>query len=254
MLGNAYTSGYAEGMRILVDVDTTSNGGAITLDCGSGAKPVYQNDGASNPTAAQWAAGAQVEIAYGSALNSGAGGWRMLIGGASSGQDTTMRRYYVASGFEGGGTLYVAQGFQTSTAAYGAGPLTLFTPASGMFGALLTNGGSDWLQWLGTIPAGFSGSIGLSVFWDNYGNAVGTGTISHNYQVACFTPGTSMLNSAYTFSTAVTVSQTYSGSQYYLGKIDTPRLNVPTCNAGDTVIIRMTRNSGSTADYLRWLL
>lgn len=58
-----------------------------------------------------------------------------------------------------------------------------------------------------------------------------------------------MLNSAYTFSTAVTVSQTYSGSQYYLGKIDTPRLNVPTCNAGDTVIIRMTRNSGSTADY-----
>ena len=78
MLGNAYTSGYAEGMRVLVEIPTTSSGGAITLDCGSGAKSVFQQDGVSNPTAAQWVAGQQMLLAYGGALNSGGGAWRML--------------------------------------------------------------------------------------------------------------------------------------------------------------------------------
>ena len=92
MRGNAYTTGYADGMRVLAEVDTTSGGGAITLDCGSGPKSVYQNDGATNPTTAQWAGGQQVFLAYDGALNSSAGGWRILSGeggGGASVQATT---------------------------------------------------------------------------------------------------------------------------------------------------------------------
>lgn len=76
---------YMDGMRLLVEVDTTSAGSAITLDCGNGPRNVYQNDGLSVPTAAQWASGAQVLVSYDQLLNSGAGGWRILSGGATSG-------------------------------------------------------------------------------------------------------------------------------------------------------------------------
>jgi hypothetical protein len=76
--GNALTA-YADGMRIIAEIDVTSSGGAITLDCGAGAKPVYQNDGVSAPTPAQWSAGAQKFLVYSGSLNAGAGAWRILL-------------------------------------------------------------------------------------------------------------------------------------------------------------------------------
>ena len=82
MRGNVLAT-YADGMRIAAEVDTTSNGAAITLDCGAGPKTVYQYDGVSNPLNSQWPAGGQVLLVYGGALNSGAGGWRILSGGGS---------------------------------------------------------------------------------------------------------------------------------------------------------------------------
>lgn len=82
-LGNAITA-YAQGMRLLTQVDVTTAGGTITLDCGAGAKPLYGNDGVSNPNPSQWQAGVQVLVSYDGTLNSGAGGWRILSGGSSS--------------------------------------------------------------------------------------------------------------------------------------------------------------------------
>jgi hypothetical protein len=83
MRGNALTA-YADGMLVRAEVDTTTAGSAITLNCGAGAKPVYQYDGVSNPTAAQWASGQQVLVTYGGALNAAAGGWRILSSSGSS--------------------------------------------------------------------------------------------------------------------------------------------------------------------------
>ena len=88
MRGNALTT-YADGMLVTADVNMTTAGGAITLDCGGGAKNVYQNDGAGNPLTTQWAAGAQVLLVYGAALNSGAGGWRILSGGSGGGSSSS---------------------------------------------------------------------------------------------------------------------------------------------------------------------
>lgn len=93
-VGNPITA-YASGMRLLVKLDVTTGGGAITLDCGAGAKPVFQNDGLSMPTAGQWAATDQVLVSYDGTLNNGAGGWRILSGasgssGAATGQIAIM--------------------------------------------------------------------------------------------------------------------------------------------------------------------
>ena len=56
-------------------------GSAITLDVDSnGPKRIFQNDGVSNPAASQCGAGQQILLVYGAALNSGAGGWRILSG------------------------------------------------------------------------------------------------------------------------------------------------------------------------------
>ena len=78
MRGNALTT-YEDGMRIVAEVDVTTSGGEITLDCGAGPLPVYQGDGVSNPTVAQWSAGSQHFLAESGALNFGAGGWRIFF-------------------------------------------------------------------------------------------------------------------------------------------------------------------------------
>lgn len=78
MLGNR-ASIYAEGMRVLVDVDVSSSGGAITLDCGAGPVPVYENDGATVPIAAHWQANSQKFVVYTQKINAPLGIWRILI-------------------------------------------------------------------------------------------------------------------------------------------------------------------------------
>jgi hypothetical protein len=252
-MGNAMTT-YSQGMRVLTQVDVTTSGGAITLDCGAGAKPVYQNDGASTPTTSQWASGAQVLISYDGTLNSGTGGWRILSAGVAAATQTTdheLTRYYTASGAQGGNGAVMASSFYAGNSGC-CYPAPIFGGSPSMLEAisLRASGSPDFLQWQGKIPdAGWTGAINVRVFWTISPNNNGSGTGSHAYQVACGLPN---LVSGPSFSTAANVAfnMTFSGGatgNYQTGQIDTPTPTVPTCHAGDIVYIRMTRTVTGTA-------
>ena len=81
---------YQDGMRVLITGILSETGtGAVTIDCGGGAKAVYAIDGVSNPSSTQWFNGGQALVSYNTGLNSGAGGWRILSGG-SGGSSTAV--------------------------------------------------------------------------------------------------------------------------------------------------------------------
>jgi len=244
MRGTAYTVGYADGMRVIAEIDTTTSGGAITLDCGSGAKAVYQNDGASNPTTLQWATGAQVLITYGGTLNSGAGGWRILSGGGLS-TDNGYYRYYTTS-VAAAVSAYVGAGFYTSKA--NCCQFELFAPGSQLWTLAVPYNSGDYVQWFGAVPAaGWTGAVKLKTFWTLGSGAGGTGSGSHAYQAACVTPGQTDQGAPYAFATPVDQGFNFSGAAYKTGQVDAVALNLPSCLAGDMLVIRMTRSLAGTA-------
>jgi hypothetical protein len=107
-----------------------------------------------------------------------------------------------------------------------------------------TSGTANWVQLRVGIPVGWTGTVSLKAFWALVGPPVGntgTGTGTHNYQVACLTPGFADFGVAPTMSTAVAVAFSFTGTTYKTGVVDNPTLNLPTCAAGDTMLIRMTR-------------
>jgi len=95
---------YSEGMRLLWAPDVSCAGGVpITLNVdGIGARRVLQNNGNADPLPSQCAARSQVLLAYSGALNSGAGGWRMMSG--PGGSNPSIPRM-IAYPFDGGGVV-----------------------------------------------------------------------------------------------------------------------------------------------------
>lgn len=98
---------YTEGMRLLFTPDANCTGGATTtLDVNAnGARRIFQNDGRSDPTAAQCGTGSQLWLAYSGALNGNAGGWRILSGGAGGGGTSGPVIHAIAYPFNGGGSV-----------------------------------------------------------------------------------------------------------------------------------------------------
>ncbi len=176
--GNALIT-YTDGMRLLAEIDTTTGGGPITMDCGAGPMSVYQNDGVSNPTTTQWAGGMQVLVSYDASLASAAGGWRILSGGASAGSapsnvSTGTSGWFLFGGYpayDGGGT-----GFNLVAAAGGpnSGGSFKFTADSTSLSSLSYNvlapgqAGSGVIYGIYSISAGAPGTLLCA--------AVGSGT------------------------------------------------------------------------------
>lgn len=76
---------YTNGMRVLFDVGGTActGGVATTLNIDSlGAKRIYRADGTTDPASGSCPAGRNLLLVYDTALTAGAGGWRIVGGGA----------------------------------------------------------------------------------------------------------------------------------------------------------------------------
>lgn len=110
-----------------------------------------------------------------------------------------------------------------------------------------TGGSPNWVQLRTVVPQGWAGSVSLSAFWSLALQNSGLGTGTHTYQVACLTPGVADFGVAPAMSTAATVTFNFTGTNYKTGQVDTPALNLPACLAGDTMLIRMTRQIGGTS-------
>jgi hypothetical protein len=206
-VGNPITA-YPQSMRILVTgITPVTGGGAITLDAGNGAKPVYQNDGTSNPTTAQWAAGEDVWLTYNSNLGA-SGGWRILSG-ASGGSAAPTNWYPVTSANSNGGGVQ-ASGWYSTSGAFGAF-------ANKMVYAKFDRGSSEYAQIALPIPSSTTGAFSLSFLmaWDNFSF---TSTASIDYQ--CYVAGTTYLGGAFvptnlgTFSHAVVLADYEYGLTY----------------------------------------
>jgi hypothetical protein len=78
-------------MRVLVESNANCAAG-LSLDIGNGqgARNVYQLDGVSNPNPSQCASGQPFWAVYATALNSGAGGYRIISGGNGFSGTATM--------------------------------------------------------------------------------------------------------------------------------------------------------------------
>ena len=108
----------------------------------------------------------------------------------------------------------------------------------------------SFIQWFGAIPtAGWTGAVKIKSLWTPSGGTGGTG--SHDYQLACTTPGTSNQTSAFSFGATVNKTFSFSSGPNNVGQLDSVTLNLPSggCNAGDIAVIRMSRNvTGSDSD------
>ena len=238
---------YTDGMSVRVKIDTTTSGGAITLNCGPGAVNVYANGATTgaqtNPTTAQWAAGTVQTVVYqgaipGFVLQSGAGG------GSSGGAVTTTMNLPIA-GYNGGGAGCTPV-WETSLASAGGGcghvgnvpVISLATNTSGTYSATA--------QVL--LPSNWDSSTALNVIvsWIGGGNDVKTFSVS----AALSCPTTLSVYSAPTFNTAVpntglTNTATWNGSITYSALTKTG------CTAGSVALLRITRDntiSNNSAD------
>ena len=244
-LGNPITA-HASGMRILAKLDVTTSGGPITLDCGAGAKPVFQNDGASNPTNTQWSAGNQVLLAYDSTLNTSQGAWRILSG--------------VAAASSGGSTKTNPNELWYPTAVNMGGCETInwTIPSSYVHGipgstvCVTRIGNSDKLELTLEIPQNWTGTLSISALLSLYVGDSGEGYFATNYKVACFTAPSNIFSGAASLNTPTQISHTFTGTQAYTGVVDTVTPNLAGCSASTAtiknyMIIHIDRDPSSTS-------
>jgi hypothetical protein len=197
--------------------------------------------------------GAQVLVTYGGALNYGGGAWRILSGsgGSTTVTDNGHVRHYTL-GTAIGNYQWITGGFITNTPGSPPGGSPAYTGSTNIVGVNLSpSSPGQFIEWQDSIPIdGWTGVIKLRVFWTLANFTSGSGTGAHTYDVACFTPGTSNMIGSLSYSTAVPVNFNF-GTSFTTasGQIDAPTLNLPTCNPGDMVFLRMTRvNSGTATD------
>jgi hypothetical protein len=156
---------YTDGMRALWGVDTACTGGtSTTLNIDSlGAKRIYQNDGSTDPSSTQCTAGQKVWLAYDAALNTSAGGWRIMsapIGGSTTVDVNTVKNaIYV----QGTGTNTITGPTTTTFASYSDGQIIRLCMAA----AANT----------GTVTVNFN-SIGAVALTKNGGTVLASGDLA----------------------------------------------------------------------------
>jgi hypothetical protein len=156
---------YTDGMRALWGVDTACTGGtSTTLNIDAlGAKRIYQNDGSTDPSSTQCTAGQKVWLAYDAALNTSAGGWRIMsapIGGSTTVDVNTVKNaIYV----QGTGTNIITGPTTTTFTSYSDGQIIRLCMAA----AANTS----------TVTVNFNG-IGAAPLTKNGGTALASGDLA----------------------------------------------------------------------------
>lgn len=254
MRGNALTT-YADGMRIIAEVDTTSAGNAITLDCGAGAKAVYQYDGVSNPSGSQWASGGQVLLAYSGALNGGAGAWRILSGGSTGGGSGstgtgggTATPVAVTSSFDLpiGGMNSNASGCLPDWDVTGATYPYCFGFSSGRLpGLYLGNTATPSATKTFTWPSNWDSTTPVNILVTWTGSYSDTNSMKIAASLACVTASLSNLTDA-TFGSAAS-SPTLSNT-YFFRNTAIANVNANGCAAGQLGILKIARDNTITSN------
>lgn len=150
----------------------------------------------------------------------------------------------------GGGSGFISAGWQTDVS--GVQPVSGGW-VNGLNGILLPKAtGTHYAFLFVQVPVGWNSTIGLISTYFLQFSSSGTGTGTHDYALSCFIPGTTNINSAISWTSAVQVNFTVATAQ--VGAIDIPALTPPTCNPGSNnsptgamLMIRVLRETVGTA-------
>jgi hypothetical protein len=238
-------------MRLLVSgITPVTGGGAITLDAGNGAKPVFQNDGTSNPTTTQWASGEDVWLTYNSTLGS-SGGWRILsAGGGAGGTKTSPNEVWYPSGItlnsNGSNTCYAGANGWYSTTGY------QFSESNR---CLIRMGAGNYATLTVPIPQNWTGAVSVGALVSLDGdNGSGAGLFVTDYSVSCNAGGgfNFFAGTAMSYNTATQTSHTLAGGAYAVGILDVVSPVVTGCaastpSAKNFMTIQIARDASTTA-------
>lgn len=109
-------------------------------------------------------------------------------------------------------------------------------------------GGAHYAYMGVRVPTGWTGAVNLKSFYSLQFSSTGTGTGTHDYALSCQTPGTFDWSGSITWASTVAVN--FNITTHSLGATDAPAFSgasLPSCSAGDIMLLRIIRESGGTA-------
>lgn len=180
---------YADGMRILAEVNITATGN-VTLDAGAGARNVYQYGGITRAGASDFVVGGHVLMSYDGTLSPPDGGWRIL---------------------SGGGTTYTPPAPQSSA---------VFLPFGGIYASASTVGllsSANQVAYMPIyIPAPGLALSGIKVFATTAGNAGAMAFALYDKTCALLATSSTVTGNGTQSAIDFAISYSAAGGAYYL--------------------------------------